>query len=150
MGRMYERAKRGSRLQCWRCMHRCKQLIVVFACWFATAVVQADGKAERSLYSAPSRCEVQRAGMSHGHFPWARKQVECDYVGYYVGGGAPWGCSRGRTNQEGTWGWDYAGRHFKRKVFLCWSYLQRKQGGVGSYQPDGPRVAETIKHSLEN
>ena len=145
MRRVYKTAKLEPWLQCCHCM----QLMVVLGAFLAASPAQAGDKAEPSLYAAPCPCEVERAGMSRCHFPWARKQVECDYVGYYAGGGAPFVFSRGRGNQEGTWGWDYAGHHFKRKVHLCWSCLHRKQGGTGSYQTDGPRVAESIKHRLE-
>jgi len=130
---------------CWRCM----QWMTVLATLFAAIPAQAADSDEPSLYAPPCSCEVKRAGKPWCHFPWARQQVECDYVGYYVGGGAPGPCSRGRCVQEGTWGWDYTGRRFKRKVKLHWSCLHRKQGGAGSYQPDGPRVVESIKHRLE-
>jgi hypothetical protein len=68
----------------------------------------------------------------------------CDYVGYYVGGGAPRWCGRGRCASEGTWGWDYHGRHFPRRVRLAWFCWPRRQGGEGQYQPDGPRVLEAV------
>jgi len=121
---------------------------------FATLGARAADKIERSLYAAPCSCEVKRAGMLRAgmpwcHFPWARRQVECDYVGYYVGGGAPGSFSRGRRDDEGTWGWDYTGRHFRPKVGLCWTCPPRQQGGTGSYQPDGPRVVESIQHHLQ-
>ena len=142
---MIESAEVEAQLRCWRCL----QWVVMLALFFAAVPAQATGTVEPSLYAAPCPGEVQRAGMPWRHLPWARQQRECDYGGYYVGGGAPGGCSRRQCNHEGTWGWDYAGHHFKRRVKLSWSWLERKQGGTGQYQPDGPRVAESIKHHLE-
>ena len=35
-------------------------------------------------------------------------------IGYYVGGGVKWGHGEGRTDHDGTWGWDETGhRHFR-------------------------------------
>jgi hypothetical protein len=69
--------------------------------------------------------------------PWARLSNGPDYTGYYVGGGATW---RGqpRFPNEGTWGWDYAGRCFTRHVWLEWWHGRRYQSGSGNYQSDGP------------
>ena len=111
--------------------------------------IASTAAAEPSLYYPPCQMEIERAGKPWCYFRWARRQIECDYEGYYVGGGAAVGRSRGRCHDEGTWGWDYAGCRFKRKVRLNWFCLDRKQGGTGNYEPDGPRVVESIKHRLE-
>jgi hypothetical protein len=57
-------------------------------------------------------------------------------VGYYVGGGCAW---RGepRYPDEGTYGWDYEGCYFARRVWLLWSHGRRYQGGTGAYASDG-------------
>jgi len=134
-------------LERWRCMH---WGVVMLATIFPMVSAQADNKIELSLYAPPSSLEVERAGKPGCHFFWAQRQVDRDYAGYYVGGGAAAGCSRGQFEEEGTWGWDYTGRLFKRRVNLGWFWMHRKQGGSGSYQPDGPRVVESIKHRLES
>ena len=69
----------------------------------------------------------------------ARPSRTPEYVGYYVGGG----CGKGgdpRLPTEGTWGWDYQGRCFARRVWLNWCHGRRYQGGAGSYQTDGPEL----------
>jgi hypothetical protein len=73
----------------------------------------------------------------------------CDYVGYYVGGGAPRRCGRCRCASEGTWGWDYHGRWFPRRVRLAWFCWPRWQGGAGQYDPDGPRVLESLVEAAQ-
>jgi len=60
------------------------------------------------------------------------------YCGYWVGGGAA--CfGQGRYLDEGTWGWDYMGLCFRKRVALDW-WHGRYQGGVGQYQTDGPKL----------
>ncbi|MDX1946765.1 MAG: hypothetical protein SFU86_15295 [Pirellulaceae bacterium] len=60
------------------------------------------------------------------------------YCGYYVGGGVP--CfGEGRYFDEGTWGWDYLGITFPKKVGLQWTHW-RYQGGTGAYKTDGPHI----------
>jgi hypothetical protein len=68
--------------------------------------------------------------------PWARPSNTPDYVGYYVGGGCAW---RGepRFPDEGTYGWDYGGCYFARRVWLLWCHGRRYQGGTGAYESDG-------------
>jgi hypothetical protein len=60
------------------------------------------------------------------------------YIGYYVGGGAP---CRGDAPcaGEGTWGWDYSGCVFHRRVALGWWHGRRYQGGIGSYSTAGTK-----------
>ena len=57
--------------------------------------------------------------------------------GYYVGGGSP--CI-GSPNgpQQGTWGWDYSGRFFHRRICLLWNC--RYQAGLGAYKAEGPHL----------
>ena len=61
------------------------------------------------------------------------------YCGYTVGGGA---LHHGEPRYlgEGTWGWDYTGWLFQRRVGLDWFHGARYQGGTGAYKTDGPRL----------
>jgi hypothetical protein len=61
------------------------------------------------------------------------------YCGYTVGGGAPHH-GEPRYLGEGTWGWDYTGWLFQRRVGLDWFHGARYQGGTGAYTTDGPRL----------
>ena len=66
-----------------------------------------------------------------------------DSYGYYVGGGGGHG-SGPRCREEGTYGWDYTGIHFPRRVLLGWNHGRRTQGGTGYYHTDGPREIPNI------
>ena len=59
------------------------------------------------------------------------------YGGYLVGGGVPV-LGEGPYPCEGTWGWDYRG-FVPKLIALHWSH-GRKQGGLGAYKMDGPRL----------
>jgi hypothetical protein len=74
-----------------------------------------------------------RAGCPLNVAWYARPSDTAAYVGYYVGGGCAW---RGqpRTPAEGTWGWDYRGLFFLRRVGLNWCHCGRYQGGIGHYR----------------
>ena len=61
------------------------------------------------------------------------------YGGYYVGGGATFHGDE-RFADEGTWGWDYFGRHLNRHIDLGWWHGARYQGGIGAYKTDGPKL----------
>jgi len=99
-----------------------------------------SASAHESLY-APACChEVKRAGHPWRRAPWAVPSNACAYDGYYVGGGAHTYRAACRHEQEGTWGWDYVGRGATPFVRLGWWHVPRKQGGAGSYEPDGPRL----------
>ena len=97
-----------------------------------------------NLYQEASCEELQRSGWPWSAWRWAQPQAACDYTGYYVGGGASRYQGRERCPAEGTWGWDYRGKWFARRVRLAWFCKPRRQGGEGQYQPDGPRVLEAI------
>lgn len=79
------------------------------------------------------------AGWPQCVSPWARPSFGCYEGGYYVGGGAP---AHGdyRCAHEGTWGWDYNGRLFNKRIALGWYHGRRAQGGYGAYKSDGPRI----------
>ena len=81
-----------------------------------------------------------RAGHPQEVAPWAVPAASPSQVGYYVGGGSP--CPHladPRCLNEGTWGWDYQGCLFFRKVTLGWWHGRRYQGGIEGYKVDGPR-----------
>jgi len=82
-----------------------------------------------------------RAGNTLEVAPWARPSDTGRYVGYYVGGGA---LNMHKAEppywDDGTWGWDYQGGHFRRQIILGWWHGRRFQGGVGAYKTDGPHV----------
>jgi hypothetical protein len=61
------------------------------------------------------------------------------YGGYWVGGGVPL-LGEGPTLEEGTFGWDYFGMTFSKRVDLNWTHGRRHQGGFGHYKTDGPRL----------
>jgi hypothetical protein len=92
-------------------------------------------------------------GDPYGHRAAAHAQAGCamnvrpraipsntrHYGGYWVGGGSP---IRGDspTAEEGTFGWDYFGMTFAKRIDLNWSHGRRYQGGRGAYNTDGPRL----------
>ena len=66
-------------------------------------------------------------------------------IGYYVGGGVPWGRGQGRRGGDGTWGWDETGgRRHRHRTILGWSQGLKYQGGTGAYRTDGPVVPDLI------
>lgn len=58
----------------------------------------------------------------------------------YVGGGGSLLYGEQRTPAEGTFGLDYSGNWFTRKVWLLWNHGSKHQGGAGAYASDGPRL----------
>lgn len=122
--------------------------ILIFVEWRKLA--RAAEPSSISLYQAATCQEHERAGWPRCYWVWARTQDPCDYTGYTVGGGAPGPRSREHCPDEGTWGWDYQGHKFKRWIRLGWTYPPRRQGGEGSYQPDGPRIAETLHEHIHH
>jgi hypothetical protein len=85
--------------------------------------------------------QAQRAGYAQEVAPWAMPSDTGRYVGYLVGGGSL-SIRKGDPPlpDEGTWGWDYRGGLFQRRVMLNWWHGRRYQGGVGAYKTDGPKV----------
>ena len=61
------------------------------------------------------------------------------YGGYYVGGGTPTR-GAGRASEDGTWGWDYSGILFPKRIALNWTAKGLHQGGTGAYKTDGPKL----------
>jgi hypothetical protein len=77
--------------------------------------------------------------------PWARPSDTGRYVGYTVGGGsANLRKADAPLPEDGTWGWDYQGGWFRRRVILGWWHGRRFQGGTGAYQTDGPAVLHPL------
>jgi hypothetical protein len=101
-----------------------------------------------SLWADPpdSWEEHRRAGFPQEVSRWAKPSDTGRYTGYTVGGGSL-SLRKGSPPfaQEGTWGWDYVGGVFQRRVILNWWHGRRYQGGVGAYQTDGPRVLPAIE-----
>jgi hypothetical protein len=93
----------------------------------------------------------QRAGYPHNIAHWAHPSDTGRYVGNYNGGGNLW---RRHADPpyatEGTWGWDYLGSCFKRRVILGWWHERRYQGGVGAYKTDGPKVLPPLEQHHEH
>ena len=113
-------------------------------------ILLASSAVGGNLYAPASCAEVERAGYPWCQGRWAQWQNPCDYIGYYVGGGAPGPRSREHCPDEGTWGWDYQGTKLHRLVRLGWTNPPRRQGGEGSYDPDGPRFTEAIHEKLHS
>lgn len=82
---------------------------------------------------------LQRAGNPHGVAWYAIPSVNKHYTAYYIGGGAALKGEH-RHPGEGTWGLDYAGALFKKRIKLGWWHGRREQDGGGSYQTDGPHL----------
>jgi hypothetical protein len=94
---------------------------------------------------ADSACEQRRAGNPQGVACWAVPSDTGHYVGNYVGGGCAVRCVADPPHaDEGTWGWDYRGWLWPRRVLLGW-WHGRSQGGTGAYRTDGPNLL----HGLE-
>jgi hypothetical protein len=80
-----------------------------------------------------------RAGFPLHVRPRAIPSSTPHYGGYWVGGGLP---VHGDDPflDEGTFGWDYFGILFNKRIDLNWSHGRRHQGGAGSYKTDGPKL----------
>ena len=82
---------------------------------------------------------------------WAHPSNTPAYIGYYVGGGCPF-CRHGEPRYpcEGTWGWDYSGWCFHRKVDLLWWHGRCYQGGQGAYRTEGPQPLKRLHEHCED
>lgn len=112
--------------------------------------VRSVGLIAALLAAAPAFSQILPADTEHHHVQaghatelrrWNLPSETRGYVGYPVGGGSP-RLLRGDppTAEEGTWGWDYRGFAFPRKVILNWWHGKRYQGGTGAYKTDGPKL----------
>jgi hypothetical protein len=113
-------------------------LIVASLSVLAGDSVAAD---DQPVVYPPRYCEngFERAGYPQDIACRARPSDSPAYCGYTVGGGAPHH-GEPRYLDEGTWGWDYTGWLFQRRVGLDWFHGGRYQGGPGAYKTDGPRL----------
>ena len=83
------------------------------------------------LYAAePCIDPLHRAGHPECVNRWAMPSDNCHYGGYYVGGGLPVLGESRCVQHEGTWGWDYFGILFTKKVDLNWGHGTRQQNGT--------------------
>lgn len=92
---------------------------------------------ERKAHNDPTR--PGRPDEIHRH---AISLENEDNIGHKIGGGATALLaqnvrnSEAPTDEEGTWGWDYAGRWFPSRVVLNWWHGRKYQGGEGAYKVD--------------
>ncbi|MGI8977843.1 MAG: hypothetical protein ACR2FY_01315 [Pirellulaceae bacterium] len=84
-------------------------------------------------------CDFVRAGCPQCQRKITIPSNNRHYGGYYVGGGTPTR-GAGRCDDDGTWGWDYAGILFTKRIALNWTAKGRSQGGTGAYKTDGPKL----------
>ena len=79
-----------------------------------------------------------QAGCAMNIRPRAIPSNTRPYGGYWVGGGQ---AIKGYfpSADDGTFGWDYFGLTFTKRIDLNWSHERRYQGGTGAYKTDGPR-----------
>jgi hypothetical protein len=76
-----------------------------------------------------------RAGCSMLIRPRALPSDTRPYGGYWVGGGQALKGQFPRA-EDGTFGWDYFGLLFTKRIDLNWSRKDRYQGGTGAYKTD--------------
>jgi hypothetical protein len=116
--------------------------ILIFALLAALAASAAFAQKPGNQKPRPEKVDndYARAG-----FPWevrahARPTKTPAYQHGYVGGGAAFNWGEPRTLEEGTWGRDYAGILYPRRVWLNHWHGARYQGGTGGYKTDGPKL----------
>ena len=80
-----------------------------------------------------------RAGYPHSVSRFAKPSYKGPYYGYYVGGSAPF-FGQGKAANEGTFGWDYTGVLFTKRVFLNWRHGKSRTQKRDSYKTDGPHL----------
>ena len=112
--------------------------------WLTTAALLLQFSAAAALARPDPGCcpedPHQRAGNPQNVSWLAIPSNNRSYVGYYIGGGSPVPrCAYPRYVDEGTWGWDYRGFLFPRRIILGWWHGGHYQGGVEGYKTDGPR-----------
>ena len=83
-------------------------------------------------------CEHAQAGCAMQIRRFAIPSNTAHYGYYRVGGGVPI-LGDAPMLDEGTFGWDYSGILFNKRVALTWTHGRKYQGGTLGYKPDGPR-----------
>jgi len=109
---------------------------------FLTALLTLLALAIRAKPNPPdTEDDYLRAGRPFEISRFARPADIGRSIGYYVGGGA---LNRHRADPastiDGTWGFDFTGGIFRRRVDLGWWHGRRFQAGSGAYKTDGPKL----------
>jgi hypothetical protein len=83
--------------------------------------------------------DFARAGCPMLLRPRTQPSDTRSYGGYWIGGGQ---AIRGYcpNAEDGTFGWDYFGLLFTKRIDLHWSGGRKHQGGTGAYKSDGPKI----------
>lgn len=97
-----------------------------------------DEAAEAAYYARHTHCRAGSPRCVGTHNQPSERPSEC---GYYVGGGAAFHGDV-RCRNEGTFGWDYCHGLLPHRAILGWYHGRRYQGGIGSYEPNGPHVPD--------
>ncbi len=83
--------------------------------------------------------DLARAGCPQCVGHCAKPSYSRHYRGYYVGGGKTI-LGQAPKAGEGTWGWDYGGFLFPKRIALGWWHSKHQRYGDGSYRRDGPHL----------
>src|SRR5262245_15670785 len=75
-------------------------------------------------------CDKYRAGCPESLARFTIPSRTRYYGGYYVGGGTPLQGAGFCSGSDGTWGWDYPGILFTKRIALNWTKNGRYQGGT--------------------
>jgi hypothetical protein len=107
---------------------------------------QPDTETVRELGTDAACHTDQRAGYPREVSKRAAPSNTHEYFGYYVGGNCllpRFGTGPGPL--QGTYGWDYSGKHFRRNVVLFFCTRCKFYEGLGQYEPDrGPHVPNVL------
>lgn len=112
---------------------------VLFACF-------AAANAQKPWNQKPRAEKIENDYVRAGHpweiRRWAQPTHTSAYDHGYIGGGAAFRWGEPRTLEEGTWGRDYVGVLYPRRVWLNWWHNTRYQGGTRGYDTDGPKLSK--------
>lgn len=118
----------------------------IIGTWALVLLSCAAASAQKPGHQKPRAETVEddyvRAGRPGEVRRWAQPTRTPSYSHGYVGGGAAFGWGEPRTLEEGTWGRDYVGAFYPRRVWLNWWRGARYQGGTRGYATDGPSLFE--------
>jgi len=88
---------------------------------------------------------AERAGYPKEVSRFAHFANSPTYEGGWIGGGSSLGRGRGRTVQEGTWGWDYVGPGwYPGRVFTNWTLNGSNHQKGGTYKTDTKDVIDVF------